>query len=67
MWWQAQDRKVLKRVNRLIVGVSRNGNIGIDFSFAEIYFPTFSIIFAMSGSRKSTIFSVSGMVSRVNR
>lgn len=29
LWWQTQDRKVLKRVNLLIADVLRNGNEGI--------------------------------------
>jgi len=29
LWWQAQDRKVLKRINQLIQDVVRNGNDGI--------------------------------------
>jgi toxin YoeB len=29
VWWQAQDRKVLKRINQLITDVERNGNEGI--------------------------------------
>ena len=29
LWWQAQDRKVLKRVNQLIEDVVRNGSEGI--------------------------------------
>lgn len=28
-WWQAQDRKVLKRINTLLRDVARNGNEGI--------------------------------------
>src|SRR4029079_706716 len=28
-WWQAQDRKVLKRINQLITDLQRNGNEGI--------------------------------------
>ena len=28
-WWQAQDRKILKRINTLLRDVSRNGNEGI--------------------------------------
>jgi len=28
-WWQAQDRKVLKRINQLITDIQRNGNEGI--------------------------------------
>ncbi len=28
-WWQAQDRNVLKRINRLIDDITRNGNEGI--------------------------------------
>lgn len=29
LWWQAQDRKILKRINLLIQDVMRNGNEGI--------------------------------------
>ena len=29
LWWQAQDRRVLKRINTLIEDVARNGNEGI--------------------------------------
>jgi toxin YoeB len=29
LWWQTQDRKVLKRLNTLIEDVVRNGNAGI--------------------------------------
>lgn len=29
LWWQEHDRKVLKRINALIVDISRNGNQGI--------------------------------------
>jgi toxin YoeB len=29
LWWQAQDRKVLKRINVLLADVVRNGNEGI--------------------------------------
>jgi toxin YoeB len=29
LWWQTQDRKVLKRINQLIQDVTRNGNEGI--------------------------------------
>ncbi|MGH9060099.1 MAG: Txe/YoeB family addiction module toxin [Acidimicrobiales bacterium] len=29
VWWQAQDRKVLRRINALIKDVDRNGNGGI--------------------------------------
>ena len=29
LWWQAQDRKILKRINALIKDVERNGNEGI--------------------------------------
>lgn len=29
LWWQVQDRKVLKRINLLIKDVERNGNKGI--------------------------------------
>ena len=29
LWWQIQDRKVLKRINALIADIVRNGNEGI--------------------------------------
>lgn len=29
LWWQKQDRKVLKRINTLIKDIQRNGNEGI--------------------------------------
>ncbi|MGN6089372.1 MAG: Txe/YoeB family addiction module toxin [Actinomycetales bacterium] len=29
LWWQQQDRKVLKRINLLIEDAARNGNEGI--------------------------------------
>lgn len=29
VWWQRQDRKILKRINQLIQDVMRNGNEGI--------------------------------------
>lgn len=29
LWWQAQDRKTLRRINDLIKDVQRNGNEGI--------------------------------------
>ena len=29
LWWQQQDRKLLKRINQLILDVMRNGNEGI--------------------------------------
>lgn len=29
LWWQAQDRRVLKRINALIHDIGRNGNEGI--------------------------------------
>jgi hypothetical protein len=29
LWWQAQDRKVPKRINALLVDIQRNGNEGI--------------------------------------
>jgi toxin YoeB len=29
LWWQAQDRRVLKRSNTLIRDIQRNGNEGI--------------------------------------
>ena len=28
-WWQAQDRKIVKRINILLRDVARNGNEGI--------------------------------------
>ncbi|WP_030906112.1 Txe/YoeB family addiction module toxin [Streptomyces sp. NRRL F-5126] len=29
VWWQANDRKLLKRVNQLIADIDRNGHEGI--------------------------------------
>lgn len=29
LWWQANDRKLLKRINQLIADIDRNGNEGI--------------------------------------
>jgi toxin YoeB len=29
LYWQIQDRKILKRINQLIENISRNGNTGI--------------------------------------
>ena len=29
VWWQAQDRKILKRISTLITDIQRNGNEGI--------------------------------------
>lgn len=29
LYWQAEDRKILKRINQLIEDISRNGNEGI--------------------------------------
>jgi toxin YoeB len=29
LWWQAQDRRMLKRINTLIADAARNGNEGI--------------------------------------
>lgn len=29
LWWQQQDRRVLKRINALIADVARHGNEGI--------------------------------------
>ena len=29
LWWQGQDRKLLKRINQLIHDITRNGNEGI--------------------------------------
>ena len=28
-WWQAQDRRILKRINALLQDIARNGNEGI--------------------------------------
>ena len=28
LWWQARDRKVLKRINTLLADITRNGNAG---------------------------------------
>lgn len=28
-WWQAQDRQTLRRINRLISDIQRNGNTGL--------------------------------------
>ena len=28
LWWQAQDRRVLKRINALLADIQRNGNDG---------------------------------------
>ena len=30
LWWQQQDRKILKRINLLLQNITRNGNEGID-------------------------------------
>ena len=29
LWWQEEDRRVLKRINSLVQDISRNGNEGI--------------------------------------
>ncbi|WP_129658699.1 Txe/YoeB family addiction module toxin [Rothia halotolerans] len=29
LWWQSQDRKILKRINLLVEDVVRNGNEGL--------------------------------------
>ena len=29
LWWQTADRRTLKRINRLIKDIARNGNEGI--------------------------------------
>lgn len=29
LWWQAQDRRTMKRINLLIQDISRNGNEGL--------------------------------------
>lgn len=29
LWWQAADRTVLKRINRLLRDIQRGGNVGI--------------------------------------
>ncbi|MEV6794969.1 Txe/YoeB family addiction module toxin [Streptomyces sp. NPDC051320] len=29
VWWQTQDRKILKRINTLLRDIARNGNEGI--------------------------------------
>lgn len=29
VWWQAQDRKILKRINALLLDITRNRNEGI--------------------------------------
>jgi toxin YoeB len=29
LWWQAQDRRLVKRINALIADIARNGNEGI--------------------------------------
>lgn len=29
LWWQVNDRKILKRINALIKNIQRNGNEGI--------------------------------------
>jgi toxin YoeB len=28
-WWQSQDRKTLRRINRLLEDIDRNGNAGL--------------------------------------
>ena len=29
LWWQAQDRRVLRRINALLEDIARNGNEGL--------------------------------------
>jgi toxin YoeB len=29
LYWQQEDKKLLKRINKLIIDIERNGNIGI--------------------------------------
>ena len=29
LWWQAQDRRVVRRINTLLTDIARNGNEGI--------------------------------------
>jgi toxin YoeB len=29
LWWQTQDRRMLKRINALVADIQRNGNEGI--------------------------------------
>ena len=29
LWWQEQDRRILKRINTLLADIQRNGNAGI--------------------------------------
>jgi toxin YoeB len=29
LWWQQQDRKIVKRINQLLQDIARNGNEGI--------------------------------------
>ncbi|RZU63385.1 Txe/YoeB family addiction module toxin [Zhihengliuella halotolerans] len=29
LWWQGQDRKLVRRINRLVEDIMRNGNEGI--------------------------------------
>ncbi|MGL4831514.1 MAG: Txe/YoeB family addiction module toxin, partial [Propionibacteriaceae bacterium] len=29
LWWQTEDRRILKRINQIIQDISRNGNEGI--------------------------------------
>ncbi|MGC0419214.1 Txe/YoeB family addiction module toxin [Embleya sp. AB8] len=29
LWWQVQDRRILKRINTLVADIARNGNEGI--------------------------------------
>ncbi len=35
LWWQTQDRKVLKRINLLVQDVVRNGNDGIGIGIGK--------------------------------
>ena len=29
LWWQVQDRRILRRINALIADIDRNGNTGL--------------------------------------
>ena len=29
LWWQVQDRRILRRINALVADIARNGNEGI--------------------------------------
>ena len=59
LWWQAQDRKVLKRINTLLADIQRNGNQGIGRQ------PSVRTFAHASSKRNRLIFSYrSGWVSR---